>query len=329
MACIILGGVRCDEPHDIPTNETGDEDMDIIATGLEFPEGPIALADGSVLLVELARSTLVRIEPDGRKQELAHAPGAFNGAAIGPDGRVYLCNNGGFGWVRERGTLRPHLQADDYAGGGIDVFDFATGRVERLYDRCGGQPLKGPNDLVFDASGGFWFSDLGKRRARDMDRGFVYWARADGSEIREVIGPLLTPNGIGLSPDGKTLYVAETETARLWAWEITGPGQVRKRPWPSPAGGTLIAGVGGHTRFDSLALSASGNICVAALHAGAVIEIAPTGARVQSHPMPDLGVTNICFGGADMRTAYVTLSHEGRLGAMQWHEPGLRLNFQQ
>ncbi|KAB7598132.1 SMP-30/gluconolactonase/LRE family protein, partial [Verminephrobacter sp. Larva24] len=160
--------------------------MDIIATGLEFPEGPIALADGSVLLVELARSTLVRIEPDGRKQELAHAPGAFNGAAIGPDGRVYLCNNGGFGWVRERGTLRPHLQADDYAGGGIDVFDFATGRVERLYDRCGAQPLKGPNDLVFDASGGFWFSDLGKRRARDMDRGFVYWARADGSEIREV-----------------------------------------------------------------------------------------------------------------------------------------------
>src|SRR6218665_298144 len=224
---------------------------------------------------------------------------------------------------------RPHLRAPAYAGGGIDVFAFATGRVERLYDRCGGQPLKGPNDLVFDASGGFWFSDLGKRRARDMDRGFVYWARADGSEIREVIGPLLTPNGIGLSPDGKTLYVAETETARLWAWEITGPGQVRKRPWPSPAGGPLIAGVGGHTRFDSLALSANGNICVAALHAGAVIEIAPTGARVQSHPMPDLGVTNMCCGGADMRTAYVTLSHEGRLGAMQWHEPGLRLNFQQ
>src|SRR6218665_172876 len=311
MACIILGGVRCDEPHDIPTNETGDEDMDIIATGLEFPEGPIALADGSVLLVELARSTLVRIEPDGRKQELAHAPGAFNGAAIGPDGRVYLCNNGGFGWVRERGTLRPHLQADDYAGGGIDVFDFATGRVERLYDRWRAQPLKGPNDQVLVACGGFLGRVLGV------------------GGMGEFLGPVLTPSGIVLSPEGKTLYVGETETARLWAWEITGPGQVRKRPWPSPAGGTLIAGVGGYTRFDSLALSASGNICVAALHAGAVIEIAPTGARVQSHPMPDLGVTNICFGGADMRTAYVTVSHEGRLGAMQWHEPGLRLNFQQ
>src|SRR6218665_1604876 len=104
----------------------------------------------------------------------AHSMAPPSAPTTGPDGRVYLCNNGGFGWVRERGTLRPHLQADDYAGGGIDVFDFATGRVERLYDRCGAQPLKGPNDLVFDASGGFWFSDLGKRRARDMDRGFVY-----------------------------------------------------------------------------------------------------------------------------------------------------------
>src|SRR6218665_2112367 len=94
MACIILGGVRCDEPHDIPTNETGDEDMDIIATGLEFPEGTIALADGSVLLVELARSHLVRIEPDERKQELAHARGAFSRADIAPEGTVYLCKAG-------------------------------------------------------------------------------------------------------------------------------------------------------------------------------------------------------------------------------------------
>src|SRR6218665_2995513 len=170
MACIILGGVRCDEPHDIPTNETGDEDMDIIATGLEFPEGPIALADGSVLLVELARSTLGRIEPDGRKQELAHAPGAFNGAAIGPDRRVYLCNNGGFGWVRERGTLRPHLQAADYAGGGIDVFDFATGRVERLYDRCGGGAPQRPNDPGVGARGGGLVAELGARRG-----GGLYW----------------------------------------------------------------------------------------------------------------------------------------------------------
>lgn len=304
--------------------------MQILASNLEFPEGPVAMPDGSVLLVEIASSTLTRVAADGSsKQTLAQVAGGLNGAAMGPDGRVYLCNNGGFAWLREKGSLRPVGQPDDFVGGGIDVFDFATGQVSRLYSHCNGVALRGPNDLVFDAGGGFWFSDLGKRRPRDMDRGFVYWARADGSEIREVIGPLLTPNGIGLSPDGKTLYVAETETARLWAWDITAPGEVAKLPWPSPAGGRLVVGMPGYHRFDSLAVSASGRICVAALHSACVVEIWPDGSQVRQHPMPDLSVTNLCFGGPDMRTAWVTLSHEGRLAVMQWHEPGLRLNFQQ
>ena len=59
----------------------------------------------------------------------------------------------------------------------------------------------GPNDIVFDRNGNMWFTDLGKARNRDMDRGAVYWAKADGTEIREVIQPITTPNGIGLSPD--------------------------------------------------------------------------------------------------------------------------------
>lgn len=304
--------------------------MHIMTTGLQFPEGPVAMADGSVLLVEIARKTVTRVAPDGHKDVIATMPGGPNGLAIGPDGRVFVCNNGGFEFIVDNGTHRPVLQAKDYVSGGIDVLDLNTGKFERMYERVGEFNLKGPNDIVFDADGGFWFTDLGKRRPRDFDRSFVYWARADGSEIREVIGPILTANGIGLSPDGKTLYVAETETARLWKWDITAPGEVRKRPWPEGyAGGTLVAGIGGYNRFDSLAVAASGNICVAALHACAVIEISPDGNRVVNHHVPDISVTNICFGGADMHTAYITMSHEGKLGVMQWHEPGLRLNFQE
>jgi gluconolactonase len=302
--------------------------MRIITTGLQFPEGPIAMPDGSVLLVEIARETLSRVQPDGRVEVVARIPGGPNGAAFGADGRIYVCNNGGFDWVREHGTHRPITQSKDYVTGSIEAVDLATGTVERLYERCNGRPLRGPNDLVFDRRGDFWFTDLGKRRDRDLDRGFVYWAKADGSEIREVIGPILTPNGIGLSPDERTLYVAETETGRLWAWEITGPGAVRLRPWPSPHGGTLVHGAGGYARFDSLAVAASGNICVAALHNASILEISPDGARAIDHPVPDLSVTNLCFGGPDLRTAFVTLSHEGRLAAVDWHEPGLRLNFQ-
>jgi gluconolactonase len=285
------------------------------------------MEDGTVLIVEIARETLTRIHQDGRAEIVSEVPGGPNGAAIGPGGAVFICNNGGFNWVRENGTVRPHGQASDYSGGRIEIVDPGNGRLERLYDRCGETPLKGPNDLIFDEHGGFWFTDHGKRRERDMDRGYVFWARADGSEIREVISGLFAPNGLGLSPDGKTLYVAETDSGRLWAWEITGPGEVAKAPWPSPNGGRLVVGVGGYKRFDSLAVTASGRICVAAIDTCSIAEITPDG-QVWWHPVPDLLVTNLCFGASDLRSAYVTLSYEGKLGKMHWHEPGLRLRYQ-
>jgi gluconolactonase len=303
--------------------------MRILATGLQFPEGPIAMPDGSVLLVEIARETLTRVTPDGRCEIVAGIPGGPNGAAVGPDGRIYICNNGGFEWIRGTGTIRPGGQPAQYAGGSIDVVDPTTGKVERLYDRCHGHALKGPNDIVFDGQGGFWFTDLGKRRARDMDLGAVYWARADGSEIREVVSGMITPNGIGLSPDGLTLYVAETITGRLWSWDILAQGELRQLPWPAPYGAKLVAGVGGQVRFDSLAVAQSGDVCIAALDRCAVAVIRPATGAVTYQPAPDLLVTNMCFGGADLRTAFVTLSYEGRLAAMEWPEPGLRLHHAQ
>lgn len=302
--------------------------MKLIAEGLRFPEGPIAMADGSVLLVEIERQTLSRVTQDGRIEVVAHVPEAPNGAALGPDGRVYVCNNGGMGWLREGGLMRPHGPSATYRGGSIDVVDLSSGRVERLYEQCGGHRLKGPNDLVFDGQGGFWFTDLGKRRDRDMDRGFVYWARADGSEIREVASGLITPNGIGLSPDGRLLYVAETDTGRIWSFEVVSPGELRRLPWPSPNGGRILFGLGGYGRFDSLAVTASGAVCAAAVEGGAIVEIGSDGCLRSRHALPDLLVTNVCFGGPDLRTAYVTLSHSGRLVALDWHEPGLRLHHQ-
>lgn len=301
--------------------------MQLVASGLRFPEGPIAMPDGSVLVVEIERETLSRVYPTGKVEVVAKVPGGPNGAALGPDGRVYVCNNGGFGWHYEADTMRPHGLPASYRTGGIDVVNLETGSVERLYETCNGNRLNGPNDLVFDG-GGFWFTDLGKRRARDMDRGFVYWAKADGSEIREVISAMQTPNGIGLSPDGKTLYVAETDTARLWAYEITGPGEIRRAPWPSPHGGRIVAGLPGYQRFDSLAVASSGAICVAGVESCSIFEIAPHGAVLREHTVPDLMVTNLAFGGPDLRTAYVTLSHSGRLLALDWPEPGLRLHHQ-
>jgi hypothetical protein len=210
------------------------------------------MPDGTVVLVEIERRTLSRVHADGKIEVIAQLGGGPNGAALGPDGAVYVCNNGGLRFHEDKHGLRPTAQADDYSGGRIERVDLKTGETRVLYRDGGNGPLRGPNDIVFDRAGGMWFTDLGKTRARDMDRGGVYYAAADGSSIREAIYPMLTPNGIGLSPDEKRLYVAETHTGRLWGFDLEAPGLVKRRGFPSPNGGELIAGLPGYQLFDSL-----------------------------------------------------------------------------
>ena len=296
-----------------------------LASGLLFPEGPVALADGSVLVVEIKRGTLTRVSPDGRTSVVAKTGGGPNGAALGPDGKVYVCNNGGFEWHEVGPFLLPGNQPADYVGGSIQRVDLATGAVETLYRECGRNPLRGPNDLVFDTAGGFWFTDHGKTRPRDRARGGLYYARPDGSALREVVYPLDAPNGVGLSPDGRRVYVAETHTGRVFYWDLSGPGEIA--PHASPNGGHLLAGLPGLQLLDSLAVDADGNVCVATLVNGGITILSPDGSKQEHVPMPDPLTTNICFGGKDLRTAYITLSATGKLVATPWPTRGLALAF--
>ncbi len=301
----------------------------VLATDLAFPEGPVVLADGSVVLVEIRAQQLTRIWPDGRKEVVAKVPGGPNGAALGPDGKIYLTNNGGFGWVPLRGRLMPGAPAPhEYIGGSIQRVDLETGVVETLFESCNGHRLRGPNDLVFDKDGGIWFSDLGKRRARDMDTGGVYYIKPGMNEIVEVVTGVLPANGIGLSPDEKTVYVAETPTGRLWAYDVPAPGQIKSADTIYRGEhGRPIHGLGGYQMFDSLAVEANGNVCVATLISGCISVIAPDGSLVEQVSTGDRVTTNIAFGGPELKTAYITLSGNGELVAMDWARPGLPLNF--
>jgi gluconolactonase len=286
-----------------------------IARGLRFPEGPIVLPDGSILVVEIAAGRLTRVGRGGGVEVVATLGGGPNGAALGPDGRCYVCNNGGFEWVERDGRLYPRHEAADYRGGRIDVVDLRTGEASVLYgpDSVEGG-LKAPNDIVFDAHGGFWFTDHGHLHRESRDRGAVYYATPDGGSIERVVHSMDTPNGIGLSPDRRTLYVAETMTARLWAFDVIAPGRVdraRRNLFGHP--GRLVVGLGGLHLFDSLAVGPTGLIVVATMP-GCLTIVAPDGRVVDRVELPDeVLVTNLCFDPADHRRVVVTLSSTGRL----------------
>jgi gluconolactonase len=214
-------------------------------------------------------------------------------------------------------------------GGRIERIDIDTGAVEVLYKSGDfGCVLRGPNDIVFDSHGGFWFTDHGKvdyaKRCHDIVG--IFYGKTDGSFLEEVIFPSNNPNGIGLSPDGKRLYAAETYTCRLMAFNVIAPGKVDDAAGPGGPG-IPIYRPAGYKFFDSLAMEANGNICVATIGECGISVISPEGELVEFVATPDIFTTNICFGGHDMMDAWLCLSGTGKLAKVRWNRPGLKLEY--
>ena len=200
-------------PSDPAISTVALEDVTVVAEGLMFPEGPVACADGSVLVTEIEAGRVTG-GPGGTREVVARCGGGPNGAAVGPDGALYVCNNGG------------RFADGNWKGGWVERVDLSSGSVDVLYTHDGDRRLSGPNDIVFDRTGAFWFTDTGKFQGRQRDVGSIYYATIDGNTLDEVVFPAESPNGIGIAPDGGTLYYAETVTARLRARRITGPGEL-------------------------------------------------------------------------------------------------------
>ena len=281
--------------------------FETVAEGLAFPEGPVVMADGSVIVVESLAGRITRCWSGGKETVCAIGDGP-NGAAIGPDGALYVCNNGGIG---------PDYFARADRVGRIERVDLATGKFERVYDACDGAALSAPNDLMFDADGQIWFTDMGRMEADGKKYGGLYCARPDGSRITRIVGGALSYNGVGVSPDMATVYVADTFQARVYAFERRAEAQKPR----------LLATVPGLVSLDSLAMTAAGNVCVATIgESGAITTVTPDG-RCSSAATEDPVTTNIAFGGADMRDAWITCSMQGRLVKTRWAEPGMELVY--
>lgn len=297
-----------------------------IADGLLFPEGPVWLPDGTVYVTELGGACVTRVAPDGTKSRLSDNGGSPNGLAIGSDGALWCANSGGWDFHELMGLRIPITELPaHHSGGRLECIDLTTGAVEVVCREVDGNPLIGPNDLVVDAAGGIWFTDHGRNAGRVHHNGGLYYRAPDGS-VSEVVFPLESPNGVGLSPDGNTVYVAETHTGRIYAWNVVGPGRLE---FANPLGGTggrLVAGLPGGQLFDSLAIDAEGNVVVATLVTGALSVIAPDGTLLEQIMLGDPMVTNVCFGGPGLQTAFVTCSGTGRLVSFPYPRGGLALH---
>lgn len=329
-------------------------EMRFVADGLDFPGGPLALPSGDVIVAEIGAGRLVRIGRDGLRSVLAEVGGAPTGVALGPDGALYVCNNGAPKIVRDRlpdgrTAYRPPQPGELPAGIGGQIQRVSMdGAVTTLHGECDGRALMAPTGLVFDRAGNFYFSDSGRfegpvrnpgvsteskhlsalRVAGAMARnaaGSVYYASPDGRTIKEVLHPLASPSGVALSPDETTLYVAEAGTGRLWAFQITAPGQLGKRRCLGVAPGARPLNF---SWCEGLAVDGEANVLTATFVNGGVTTFSSQGQPIEHVSTGDPLTTNMCFGGPDRRTLFVTLGGSGRVIAYDaWPAPGHQLNF--
>lgn len=310
-----------------------------VADKLGFVEGPVTLPSGDLMFTDVGAGQVLRLDTvSGDVSLFCETKGGANGLAVGPDGYFYLCNNGGLTFEKTRdghNVFVPGSHGDNPIPGCIQRISPA-GEVTVLYSDCDGHPLVAPNDLVFDAEGGFYFTDSGHQRGRLSDLGGLYYARADGSAITELLhdpspaSPVTQPNGCGLSPDGKRVYVSESGPCRVWSWAVEAPGKIDLiGEGYGMNGGSLVYDEPRLAIFDSLAIDSAGYICVGTLLTGGISVITPEGKLDAFIQLPDGEPfpTNICFGGADMRTAYVTAAGSGKIYAMDWPRPGLVPNY--
>jgi gluconolactonase len=243
-----------------------------VATDLLFTEGPAADQDGNLYFTDVRGNTIYRVDPEGNTSPFLENSEGCNGLMFARDGRLIACQGGG-----------KRIIAIDPESKEIDV----------IADGFEGQPFDRPNDLVLDRRGGIYFTDPGV--------GAVYYIDAERS-VHRILTDLPRPNGILLSPDGRTLYVLPSGTPDVLSYVLASPGKpgeavvlcrLKQAPDTDPRGG------------DGLTVDDRGVLYLTQPSLGAIQVVAPNGntlgfIKVLENP------SNCAFGGADSRTLYIT-----------------------
>ncbi len=286
-----------DEPPTVPSPsgvlEPGAELSSALA--IVFTEGPAADAEGNVYYTEITGNRIIKYTPGGEWSEFRRPSRRANGLAFDAQGRLLACEGGAEGGGRQ-----------------VTRTDMSSGEVEVLADNYEGKKLNSPNDIVVSRDGRVYFTDprYGSQDGLELQSEDVYMIDTDGSLRRVLTKPDINkPNGIGISPDGKTLYVADTvadpREARVMAFELADDG--------TPSNGRKHYSFGAGRGIDGMTMDTAGNIYGAAgnnnnppENLAGVYVISPQGELLGRIPIPEDSVTNCTFGGKDLRTLYVT-----------------------
>jgi len=291
--------------------------IDRLASGLMFPEGPAIGPDGQLYVTEIAGQRISKISDTGVVSTFAETSGGPNGAAFDSAGNLLICNNGGR-WPTDMPSTKGAGPVEN-GSGRMQIINTA-GIVDDFLFEIDGVPLNAPNDVCVDSYGGFYFTDpiwsglVGGER----DGGPVCYVDTNGRATR-VAGGIGFPNGLGVRDDGRVLVVCESLTGALLSFQIEAPGVLSSTS-------KLNGMIGRRSVPDGFCFDVSGRIIVAGHGSNNLFVLdGRDGRPIEVIELPEPGATNCCFGGTDFKTLYVTSSDYGHVYAIDWPVEGMQL----
>jgi sugar lactone lactonase YvrE len=251
-------------------------------------EGPNCDKAGNVYAVNFAKEgTIGRITPDGKAEIFVELPegSVGNGIVFDPAGAMYVA---------------------DYPKHNVLKIDLAAKKVSVFAHE---PTMNQPNDLAIAPDGSLYASDPNWGKSMGQ-----LWRIDTAGKVTRVAADLGTTNGIEVSPDGKTLYVNESVQRGVWAFPIAKDGTLGERK--------LIKQFPDHG-FDGMRCDVEGNLYITRYGEGTVVKMTPAGEILKKIDVLGASPSNLCFGGPDGRTVYVTEVTKRRLVAFRVDQPGL------